>query len=194
MENDFKFEGWVLQKVNPSLCLASFDCGDEPMNRYFRKYSSKYRRALLAQSYSFHPLESDPAIPIFLVDFCNDNIRREVIADFKSVIHHDKRRLKTYPAVKIARLGLAKSYRGNHYGDILLNAVKMFFLTNNRTGCRFITVDAYRNMERFYSRNGFMRTLDGENGNQDNDTISMFFDLLPLRNHLEAKNSEVASA
>lgn len=184
MENDFSFEGWVLQKVPPSLKLSDFDCGDESMNRYFRKYSVKYRNALLAQSYSFHPEESDPLIPIFLVDFCNDNIRREVIFNFRSIIHHDKRRLKTYPAVKIARLGLAKEYRGNHFGDILLNAVKSFFLTNNRTGCRFITVDAYRRMEHFYLRNGFVRTLDDSNNDNDHDTISMFFDLLPLRNHL----------
>lgn len=194
MGTDFLFEGWVLQKVNPSLCVSEFDCGDESMNRYFRKYSLKYRQALLAQSYSFRPCEADPSIPIFLVDFCNDNIRREIITDFKKVMHHDKRKLKTYPAVKIARLGLMAEYRGNHYGDILLNAVKMFFLTNNRTGCRFITVDAYRHMESFYARNDFVRTLDSDNDDPRSKTISMFFDLIPLKRHLDGQCAFSVSA
>lgn len=59
-----------------------FDCGDDSINRYFRKYSPKYPKALLAQSYTFRPEESDSDIPVFLVDFCNNNIRREVITDF----------------------------------------------------------------------------------------------------------------
>lgn len=52
-----------------------------------------------------------------------------------------------------------------------------FFLEDNRTGCRFITVDAYRGAVPFYEKNGFTRTLAPEDEDPDAPTVSLFFDL-----------------
>ena len=42
-------------------------------------------------------------------------------------------------------------------GSYLIWALKMLFLTDNRTGCRFITVDAYNKsaVTEFYEKNDF---------------------------------------
>ena len=58
----------------------------------------------------------------------------------------------------------------------MLNLTKLLFLTNNRTGCRFITVDAYNTEEAIgmYKKNyyTFMTDID-----QDDDTRIMYYDL-----------------
>ena len=67
---------------------------------------------------------------------------------------------------------------GMHIGSRLLDTVKLFFITDNRTGCRFLTVDAYRNAKGFYENNGFVAAeLPGEEADSDSQTIPMFYDL-----------------
>ncbi|MCB1168677.1 MAG: hypothetical protein KDK33_21150, partial [Leptospiraceae bacterium] len=61
-------------------------------------------------------------------------------------------------------------------GRQILDLLKADFVTNNKTGCRFITVDAYNNPKTlgFYGRNGF-EYLDETDSNKK--TRLMFFDL-----------------
>ena len=78
-------------------------------------------------------------------------------------INHRKRGYRSFPALKITRLGVDISMHGKHIGSRLLDSVKLFFLTDNRTGCRFLTVDAYREAKVFYENNGFVAAeLPGE--------------------------------
>ena len=62
-------------------------------------------------------------------------------------------------------------------GTQVLNIIKSMFVINNKTGCRFITVDAYLAAVQFYEKNGF-RMMNLE----DNDphTRLMYFDLMDL--------------
>ena len=53
----------------------------------------------------------------------------------------------------------------------------MLFIDNNRTGCKFITVDAYAQSLDFYVKNGFNFLTDQDIGK---DTRLMYFDLSPL--------------
>lgn len=66
---------------------------------------------------------------------------------------------------------------GNQIGSVLLDTVKLFFVTDNRTGCRFLTVDAYRDAKGFYEKNGFVAALLPEEEQSDSQTIPMFYDL-----------------
>ena len=61
------------------------------------------------------------------------------------------------PAVKIGRLGVKKEFQHNGLGGVVLNMVSNFMCTSNRTGCRFITLDAYnkQNILHFYQKHGF---------------------------------------
>ena len=96
-----------------------------------------------------------------------------------------------FPAVLIGRLGVSAEDRGRGFniGSQILDYVKDWFRSaENKTGCRFIVVDAYNNERtvRFYQKNGFKflyRTEEEERAfmelNDDTplETRFMFFDL-----------------
>lgn len=88
---------------------------------------------------------------------------------------HRKHR-SDYPAVKIARLGVNVNAQHRHIGTDILDFVKHTFITNNRTGCCFVTVDALPSAVPFYERNGFKLMRKENKG----DTIPMYYDLLQL--------------
>ena len=68
----------------------------------------------------------------------------------------NEKRLKSYLAVKICRFAVDLSMKGQSVGSFLLNFIKSYFLDDNKTGCRFITVDAYAAAVPFYLKNGFV--------------------------------------
>lgn len=65
---------------------------------------------------------------------------------------------------------------------MLLDFIKGYFIINNKTGCRFITVDAYKSAVSFYEKNGFVAL---HNNDDDSFTRLMYFDLVDYKNHLK---------
>jgi len=180
--NTFVDGDWVLRKViNQKLC-DSFDCGDSDLNEYFHDDAMQYKQELLGQCYYLHE-ESSPLYVLALLDFCNDSVRIEkykrALEQYKDLIpiHEHKQRYGSLPAVKLTRFGIQKEYQGYGLGSNVLNMVKKFFTTDNRTGCRFITVDAYNTPRviSFYVKNGFKIFTDKD---KDRKSRSMFFDLI----------------
>lgn len=56
-----------------------------------------------------------------------------------------RKHLHTYPAVLLGRLGVNKKYQGREYfiGQQIINYIKIWFSEDdNKTGCRFLVVDA----------------------------------------------------
>ncbi len=154
--NLFTFRHWKLEKVSPAFDLSDIDCGDDDLNDYFRNDALLFREELLSQTYVFH--EEGKSIVSAVIDFCNDALPRErMTGGQRRKISHRKRGFQTFPAVKITRL-----------------------VADNRTGCRFITVDAYRNAVGFYERNDFARMLTEESEDPSAPTVPLFFDLKRL--------------
>ena len=89
----------------------------------------------------------------------------------------NEKRLKSYPAVKLCRLGVDVSAKKHRIGTTILNYIKSMFVIDNKTGCRFLTVDAYLNAVPFYEKNGF-RFMNSED--DDPHTRLMYFDLMDL--------------
>ena len=58
--------------------------------------------------------------------------------------------------------------------DFLLDFIKTLFVINNKTGCRFITVDAYKAAVPFYEKNGFLPLTSKDNNEH---TKLMYYDL-----------------
>ena len=56
--------------------------------------------------------------------------------------------------------------------------IKHAFTNGNRTGCRFITVDAYAEATAFYQKNGFDFFTKRD---EHEDTRLMYFDLKPFK-------------
>ena len=64
--------------------------------------------------------------------------------------------MRRYPAVLIGRLGINVDFRHQGIGSELLDFIKSWFIDEeNKTGCRFLIVDAYNCMVPlgFYQKN-----------------------------------------
>ncbi|MBR6056629.1 MAG: GNAT family N-acetyltransferase [Victivallales bacterium] len=175
----FEYDGIILEQVFSSESAIFFDCGDDDLNEYFQIDSANYRKELLTSSYCVRRKNTNTEQPIAFVDFCNDAIRKENLGGAKRKIHHLKRGFKTYPAIKITRIGVKKSLQGCGVGTLLLDAVKHFFIKGMKSGCRFLTLDAYPERVGFYKKNRF-REMQLSTEADDRDTIPMFFDLKEL--------------
>lgn len=77
--------------------------------------------------------------------------------------------------MKIGRLGVHKDVKRKQVGTNLLELIKEIFVTNNRTGCRFLTVDSYSTIVDFYKKNDF-DFLD--NFDKEAETQIMYYDLI----------------
>ena len=93
----------------------------------------------------------------------------------------NEKRIKSYPATKLCRIGVNRPFQGQALGTFLIDFIKGFFLFDNKTGCRFLTVDAYRSAIPFYERNGF-HPLQADDGGM---TRLLYFDLIDYKNSLE---------
>jgi hypothetical protein len=168
---------WILQKVEDRALCNGFDCGDHDLNEYFQKDSINYQQELLTQSYCLQ--RSDlPNTALVLLDFCNDNVH---IDQYKNVIDiDDSKRKRHLPAVKLTRIGVQKRWQGMNIGTHALNMAKRMFLIDNRTGCRFLTVDAYNQTRviEFYKQNDF--DVFPVKIKPDAKTVPMYFDLKRL--------------
>lgn len=181
--NRFEDSGFILQKVEDFDQLLNFDCGDEDLNEFFQKDALPHKEELLAEIYSLS-YESEYLkleTPVAYISFHNDAIQLSS-RKRKQILPPPKARYKTLPAVKIGRLGVHKDFQRLNIGTHLLNMVKKFFLINNRTGCRFITVDAYNNPNviKFYKKNDFKFLSDQD---KTHKTRLMYFDLKRLKNN-----------
>ncbi len=84
------------------------------------------------------------------------------------------------PAVKIGRLATSMNKQSNGVGSSILDYLKISFTSNNKTGCRFIVVDAYNNNKtiRFYEKNDFKFITNLDNTEK---TRLMYFDLATIK-------------
>ena len=176
--NVFVDGAWALRKVENTAICDPFDCGDDDLNEYFHEDAILHKEELLTQTYCLQ-LSTYPYLALALLDFCNDAVHLD---RYKGKIEIDPRKQYRYlPAVKLTRLGVQRELQGKNIGTHALNMSKKFFVTDNRTGCRFLTVDAYNKPRvlNFYEKNGFKLFTDKD---KDKDTRAMYFDLKRLEN------------
>ncbi len=168
MEREEIIKKYVIRKLEPSERVEAFDCGDADLNDFIQNESPYYRRALLAMSYVLENKEENKTVAYF--SLANDRVS---VADFENKTAFNRfrrerfvneKRLKSYPAAKICRLGVDLSVRGQHVGTFLLDFIKSYFIENNKTGCRFLTVDAYSKALPFYYKNGFLPLTTEDEG------------------------------
>lgn len=159
-----EFSSYIVRKLEICDKVKSFDCGDADLNDFIINEASFYRSAMLAVSYVLENPE----------DSGHDNIDKTSFNRFRKKRFVNEKRLKSYPAVKICRLAVDLSARGQYVGRFLMNFIKSYFVANNKAGCRFLTVDAYRGAMKFYEKNGFV-TMNSDDENSS--TRLLYFDL-----------------
>ncbi|MDO4181319.1 MAG: GNAT family N-acetyltransferase [Bacteroidales bacterium] len=172
------YANFEVRKLAANETVKSFDCGDDDLNDFILNDSPLYRKALLAVSYVMEHKETRKVAAYF--SLANDRVS---LSDFESKTEFNKfrqkrfvneKRLRSYPAAKICRLGVDVQFKGQALGSVLLDFIKSYFIADNKTGCRFLTVDAYRDALPFYYKNLFVPLNDED---QDSHTRLLFFDL-----------------
>ena len=175
--------GWILEKIRDHSFLIDFECGDEELNDYFRYRSQLHCKELISQTYGFHKEGTPVNDSIAIMDICNDSVKvKELPEIVKSKIQEEKN-YPFYPAVKVTRLGVMKELQGQGIGTMILDSLKRLLLRDNRTGCRFITIDAYNTPKTldFYIKHNDFEELDIHCDRTKRRTIPLVFDLLRLK-------------
>jgi GNAT superfamily N-acetyltransferase len=167
-------ENLKLARLDESTVIQPFECEDQDLNDFLMNDAKNYLKSLLAVTYLY---QTEREIVAYF-SLSNDNLSRNdeekaLWNKINRIIPNDKRR-RTYPAIKIGRLAVSKKYAGMGLGSLILLTVREMYIKEQRSGCRFITVDAYRNALSFYEKNDFKFLT---NQDQDDITRAMYFDL-----------------
>ncbi len=170
-------------RLNPNNKVKNFDCGDKDLNDFIVNRASDFQKNLLSVSYAC--AETGSGRILAYCSLANDKV---AISDFKGKTEFNRfrreqgfpnsKRLKSYPAVKLCRLGVNVDVKNRRIGTTMLNYIKSMFVVENKTGCRFLTVDAYLNAVPFYVKNKFNFMNADDN---DPHTRLMYYDLKNLK-------------
>ena len=167
-----------VRKISAYEPIRSFNCGDADLNDFLLNEATLYRKALLAVTYVLEEKTTKRVAAFF--SLANDRVS---LSDFENKTEFNRfrknrfpkeKRLKSYPAAKLCRLGVDESMKGQSLGTLLLRFIKSYFVVDNKTGCRFLTVDAYADAVPFYLKNGFVPLNEDD---KDDDTRLLYFDL-----------------
>lgn len=140
-----------------------FACGNDDLDEFFNEDAIHYDSELLGKTYCWIIKERpDTILASFTIS--NDSIKTYGMPNsVKNRIQRsvaNPKRGRTYPAVLIGRLGVNVNYQGgkSHIGTQVMDFIKRWFRSeDNKTGCRFIVVDALNTLPTtgYYIRNGF---------------------------------------
>lgn len=173
--------------------IDGFSCGDSDLDEFFTRDCFAYAKELLGKTYCYK-LDKDTQKIVCAFTLANAGVRVSDLPNARkkkveSNIPHIKT-LKDYPAVLLARLGVSKEFRSLGIGSEVIEFVKLWFLDPlNKTGCRFLIVDAYNSKATiaFYEKNDFKMVFSSEQQEKDyrhlDDEMSlstrlMFYDLM----------------
>ena len=189
----------LIYRVQSEEELSSFSCGDSDLDEFFHSDASLYDKQLLGKTYFFATISDDPRI-VCAFTLANDSIKAALIPNAsRNRIQRNipnSKRTRSYPAVLIGRLGVALDFqgKGNGIGSQTIDYIASWFLMpDNKTGCRFIVVDAYNRDEvlHFYEKNGFRFLYANESLEKAANHLSsdeklksrmMYLDLISLSN------------
>lgn len=159
----------VIADANRLAMCEPFVCANQDLNDFFANDSVKYSERLLGKTYLFC-LKADPKIIVAAFTVSNDSIRMtnklndEAKLQFLRQSELEEKRLRRFPAVLIGRLATNSKFAGKGIGTAVMDFIKRWFRFDNKTGCRFIIVDAYNSEAtiHYYIKNGFKVLVEDE--------------------------------
>lgn len=173
--------------------IDGFSCGDSDLDEFFTRDCFAYAKELLGKTYCYKLDECTKKV-VCAFTLANAGVRVSDLPNarkkkIESKVPHIKS-LKDYPAVLLARLGVSKDFRSHGIGSDVIEFVKLWFLDPyNKTGCRFLIVDAYNCPATisFYEKNDFKLVFSTESQEKEYrhlpseaalSTRLMFYDLI----------------
>lgn len=145
-------DGWTLDDLDPRRLdgqpdvAMPFDCGREEQNAYLREHAWDDQQ----NGFSVTWMAEVKGIIAGYVTLTMDGL------ELYGFERPDGGRYKEYPAIKIGQLGVDKSFQGLHIGQYLI-AFALIMATSmaDQIGCRYLTVDAKRDVVDWYKAQGF---------------------------------------
>ena len=138
-----------------------FTCGDADMDDFFHNDAMDYATFMMGRSYCFRLKENSRKI-VCVFTVSNDSIRIYDLPrsrrDYMLKITHHQKRLNRYPGILVGRIGVNSEFARKGVGSEVLDFVKEWFADEaNKSGCRFVIVDAVNTPEvlSFYQKNDF---------------------------------------
>lgn len=181
MNKEYLSDRFYIRRLDETEYVNVFDCGDNDLNDFIINEAAPFRKALLAVTYVLAEREN----PDNVIAFCSLANDRVSLSDFETKTDFNRfrrekkfpqsKRLKSYPAVKLCRLAVDKTAKGLSAGSLLIDFIKTYFISDNKTGCRFVTVDAYLAAIPFYQKHGFTQLNTDDEGSSF--TRLLYFDL-----------------
>lgn len=173
-----------------------FSCGNEDLDGFFQDDAVSYADNLFGKSYCYVKEEEKSEI-VCAFTVSNASIFTKFLPNARKkkvgkLVPHVKQDL-IYPAVLIGRLGISAKYQHLHLGSEVLDFIKAWFVEPyNKTGCRYLVVDAYNEdiPIAFYKKNGFEFMFSNEEQEKNYrgivsdmplKTRLMFFDLILIK-------------
>ena len=181
-----------LKRLSPDYPIKPFDCKDADLNGFLLETdhtianARHHAKELLAVTYLIEDEDTGRTIAYF--SLLNDKIEREFTDDavWKRISRNipNAKRRQSHPAVKLGRLAVSCAYQRQNWGKMIIDLIKQWFTRENKTGCRYITVDALNSARGFYEKNGFSPLVADDT---DGDTILMYYDLKKFMNEHSAQ-------
>lgn len=159
IEDNCEFVEWSIPLIEN---CSDFSCThDKDIENFFKNDFENYNNQLLGKSYGFvkanTSLELVAAFTVsnsmLPVSSLPKNIKNKINRPIPNI-----KRNSQYPAVLVGQLAVFDSFARKHIGDEILSFIKGWFIDPlNKTGCRYIIVDAsnHQKVIDFYQRNGF---------------------------------------
>ena len=157
MSDSFRFQIHHLEPriLSEKINTKSFDCGDADLNEFLQDDALNYQKQNLAQTTCIF-------FDGYLIGYYSlacDSLSLEK-NEIKKAVSHKKTFIKSYPAIKIARMAFAKEHHSKGLGSLVVEIVKgMAISLKDEKGlaCKYITVDAYPVRLGFYEKCGFVK-------------------------------------
>lgn len=149
---------WDITPLNRMHNVRAFDCGEEVLNTYLRRFAERHARQGISRTYVASPLQEPSRVIGFVT------ISTGAVAPEAAVTDQSLRRF-AIPVIHIGRLAVSREYQNLHiFGPQLLAEVyEMALEFSEKIGCYAIDVIAKtERVKRFYKREGFIELKDDD--------------------------------
>ena len=164
----------VVRRLEQRDDVENFDCGDEPLNNYLKRYAW-INQARMSIGVTYVALDdSAPRTVLGYFTLAMSSAGREAFPK------HYARGLPGYavPLILLARLGVDKRFTGRGLGHALMSeAFRITWRVADEVGCRCMITDAYRDRVAWYARYGFVPIA----GAPEDRPQRMFLDVRTIR-------------
>ena len=116
LQNFMSLSDFRIERLKPEFDLSYFDCGDDDLNDFLISDANNYQFQLLAVTYLLTDINNKT---LAFFSLSNDSLKDQDFEKWNSLSRKipNRKRRKDYPAVKIVRLGVDKSLRGQKIGS-----------------------------------------------------------------------------